>query len=393
MQILRPWPPSRGWGLFLGAAALGCAEDGGTPSGPGVERPTSAAVAGALSFRQLSAGESHTCGVTVQDKAYCWGNNGVGGTGGQLGDGTTTDRSRPVAVGGGHEFKQISAGVDHSCGVTPDNRAYCWGVNRDGQLGDGTTGTRLTPVAVAGGRRFRQISAGNHHTCAVTPGDVAFCWGSSLYGVLGTGSGSTLTPARVAGGLRFRQVSAGFSHTCGATTDERGYCWGNNANYQLGKGTAGPGSSTPVAVVGDLEFRQVFAGSGYISPSSSDIAPDHALTCGVTLNDRAYCWGSGAGSATPVRIGDRRFPRISAGTQGCGITAAGGLYCWSLLGLNQVPGGGRRFLSVSVSGIGAHTCVVGTDNRAYCLGDNSDGQLGDGTTTSRTRLVPVASAI
>ncbi|HEX2219527.1 MAG TPA: hypothetical protein VHG35_12040 [Gemmatimonadales bacterium] len=381
---------SRALGLLLFAAAFGCREDGAAPTSPESEAaPATAAVAGALPFRHVSAGESHTCGVTPGDKAYCWGNNGAG----RLGDGTTTARSRPVPVAGGLSFQQVSAGVNHSCGVTTDQRAYCWGVNHDGQLGNGTTTTSLTPVPVAGTRRFRQISAGDHHTCAVTPANVAFCWGSSLYGVLGTGGGSTLTPVRVAGGLEFRQVSAGFSHTCGATTDERGYCWGNNSNYQLGNGTAGDGSSTPVAVAGGHKFRQVFAGSGYISPSSSDVAPDHALTCGVTTADHAYCWGSGAGSADPVRIGDRRFPRISAGTQGCGVTGAGGLYCWSLLGLVHVPSGGRRFESVSVSGVGGHTCVVGTNDRAYCWGDNSDGQLGDGTTTSRTKPTAVAGPI
>src|SRR5512133_1539824 len=60
---------------------------------------------------------------------------------------------------------QLSTGDAHTCGVTTDNRAYCWGVNEYGRLGDGTTGDRLTPVAVVGGLPFRQISAGANHTC------------------------------------------------------------------------------------------------------------------------------------------------------------------------------------------------------------------------------------
>src|SRR5437016_14524115 len=64
-------------------------------------------------------------------------------------------------------FQQVSAGFSHNCGLTLDGRAYCWGQNEAGQLGDGTTLQRLTPVAVAGGLRFRQVSAGARHTCAL----------------------------------------------------------------------------------------------------------------------------------------------------------------------------------------------------------------------------------
>ncbi|MGH7525878.1 MAG: hypothetical protein ACREMX_04165, partial [Gemmatimonadales bacterium] len=66
-----------------------------------------------------------------------------------LGDGTTTTRLTPVAVTAGLRFRQVSARYGHTCGVTLGNRAYCWGSNSDGQLGDGTTITRLTPVRVA----------------------------------------------------------------------------------------------------------------------------------------------------------------------------------------------------------------------------------------------------
>ncbi|HET9274776.1 MAG TPA: hypothetical protein VFN96_01765, partial [Gemmatimonadales bacterium] len=68
-------------------------------------------------------------------------------------------------------FRTISAGGFHSCGVTTDDRAYCWGYNQFGQLGDGTNVNRMVPTRVAGGLAFRQVSAGSHHTCGVTTGD------------------------------------------------------------------------------------------------------------------------------------------------------------------------------------------------------------------------------
>ena len=379
---------------LLLAAALGCGDDGIAPTSPEAQpAPATGVLAVPLSFRQVSAGTQHTCGVTTDDKAYCWGENGSGApNGGQLGDGTTTDRHVPVPVAGGLRFLLVSAGVEHTCGVTTDNRAYCWGRNDSGQLGDGTTNTALTPVAVAGGRRFRTISSGEHHSCAVNMVDVAFCWGTNHFNVLGTGGGSSFIPVRVAGGLKFRNVSAGFSHTCGATTDNRGYCWGNNANFQIGDGTSTLASRPkPVAVKGGLSFRQVFAGSGYISPSSDDPAPDHAISCGITTTNRAYCWGSGAASSTPVQApGSRRYNAISAGTQSCGVTLVGVIYCWTSETSVQVPAGGIRFLRVSTSGIGSHACAVSTDNRALCWGNNSQGQLGDGTTTPHSTPKPVS---
>jgi alpha-tubulin suppressor-like RCC1 family protein len=133
----------------------------------------------------------------------------------------------------------VSAGDSHTCGATTDQRGYCWGGNWSGQLGDGTFTRRPTPVPVVGGRTFRQLSAGSNHTCGVNPFDRAFCWGANGRGQLGDGTTTQrLTPVRVLGGLRFRQVSASeMRHTCGATTDNLAYCWGQNDNGELGDGT------------------------------------------------------------------------------------------------------------------------------------------------------------
>jgi alpha-tubulin suppressor-like RCC1 family protein len=108
-------------------AALGCRDDARSPTSP--QEPTAPALAttsaSTLSFSQISAGSSHTCGVTTDNRAYCWG----GGT--ALGDGKNVTSSKPVAVAGGLRFVQVSAGATHTCGVTTDDRAYCWGNNED----------------------------------------------------------------------------------------------------------------------------------------------------------------------------------------------------------------------------------------------------------------------
>lgn len=372
-------------------AALGCGEETQAPTAPETDPTLQIATAAVLPFRQVSAANQHTCGLTTDDRAYCWGQ-------GFLGDGNDLRMERrPVAVLGGLQFAQISAGGAHTCGLTPEKRAYCWGSNQSGQLGDGTTQTRLSPVAVAGGLSFRQLRAGGIHTCGVTTANVAYCWGAG--GVVGDGTTvQRSTPTVVAGGLSFRQVVAGAFHTCGTTTTNRAYCWGRNAEGQLGIGTFGNrnGTVAPAAVLGGLSFRQVLAGGGH--------------SCGVTTNDRAYCWGYNAfgelGNGTmsgrqtrPVAVvGGLQFQWLSpGGDHTCGTTLTNKAYCWGRNFWGNIGDGtttnrtrptavvgGLQFSMISTTGWN-HSCGVTTGARAYCWGYNGGGALGDGTEIQRLR--------
>lgn len=361
-------------------AALGCREDAESPTAPDEPAPalttTSAQV---LSFRQVSAGFFHTCGVTTANVAYCWGDNFFGA----LGDGTKTDRPTPFPVAGGRLFRQVTSGWTHTCGVALDDLTYCWGANNVGQLGDGTLTEHLTPGRVhASGLRFRRVTAGSGATCGVTGDNRAYCWGGNFVGNLGDGTTTNrLTPVAVAGAHRFRQVSTGGSYACGVTTSDVAYCWGWNDGGQLGDGTT-TNRLKPVAVAGGLQFRQVnTTGSSY--------------TCGTTQENRAYCWGQndhgrlGNGtlfqsSLTPTRVrgGPQfhgiRFRAVTAGLfNACGVTPENRAYCWgrgAFLGdgtttdsRTPVPVvGGFFFRQVDVGDGG--TCGVTIGNQAYCWG-------------------------
>ncbi|MFM7679064.1 MAG: RCC1 domain-containing protein, partial [Roseiflexaceae bacterium] len=142
-----------------------------------------------VTFASIKVGIIHACGLTSAGAAYCWGYNDYG----QLGDGTTTARNAPVAVSMpvGVTFASLAMGAYHSCGLTSAGAAYCWGFNADGgRLGDGTQTHRNTPVAVSmpSSVTFVSISAGAEHTCGLTSGGLVYCWGKNDIGQLGDGT-------------------------------------------------------------------------------------------------------------------------------------------------------------------------------------------------------------
>jgi alpha-tubulin suppressor-like RCC1 family protein len=257
-----------------------------------------------------------------------------------------------VPVAGGHRFRRVESGGVHTCGITdPDNLAYCWGLNDDGQLGDGTRTIRRTPVLVS----------------------------------------------RT---LHWRQLTLGLTHTCGVTTDFHAYCWGDNGSGQLGVDNSKADRLRPTPVAGGHQFDEIDAGFFY--------------TCAVTLDDRAFCWGS-AGSGqlgngktiarfTPRAVsGGLLFARVTAGTfNTCGQTRGHQAYCWGSNNRGELGDGTntRHLTPVAVTGGlafgqltagSSFTCGKTLQDEAYCWGANTEGELGNGTTSDRNTPTPVSA--
>ena len=315
-------------------------------------------VPGDLRFAQLSTYGRHTCGITLDGKAYCWGYNGWG----SLGSGSSASQSAtPQAVAGNLKFRAVSAGADHTCGVTTDNKAYCWGNNDWRQLGTGTVYSG-TPVLVSNTLSFAKITAGTSFTCGITTGGATYCWGANSIGQIGDGGKISYgnvyvsTPQQVVGGQTFQSVTLGNQFACALTVVGQGFCWGSN-NSKFGNGSSGTDSSTPVQMGGGVLFQSISAGYGH--------------ACGVTTTQLVYCWGANGSGQLGSTVANGSIP-VRAGTIEASEVAASGIG----------------------TGSGSHTCAISRDRlTVWCWGRNDTGQLGNGSTTAGATANPVPAIV
>jgi alpha-tubulin suppressor-like RCC1 family protein len=338
----------------------------------------------------ISSGAFHTCLVTTAAGAKCWGGNLFF----NLGDGTSDNRNMPVdVIGLTTGVNAVAAGYGHSCAITTAGGVKCWGYNASGQLGNGTTMDSSTPVDVSGlpGGAIA-IAAGNVHTCVITAAGGAKCWGGNGSGQLGNGTTvDSSTPVDVSGLTSgVTAIVAANYHTCAITTAGGAKCWGRNAFGQLGDGTT-TDRLTPTDVAG------LTSGVAAISAGSNH-------ECAVTSSGAAKCWGyndygqlgngTNTSSSTPVDVTGLSAGVTAVSTGGdhsCAVLSTGDPRCWGNDSWGQLGNGtitdsnipvivsGLKDSVAAISAGWLHTCALTTLGSVKCWGNNAVGQLGIGT--------------
>jgi alpha-tubulin suppressor-like RCC1 family protein len=391
---------------------------------------------------QVAAGGSHTCAVVSTGQVECWGFNNPG----SVGDGTSgLDRGLPTLVIGltdgpqqvsegqaegcaitqsldvscwgsrdGTDFQahtsaqpvtsltgkaaQTSAGEIDACVLSVAGALRCWGTNGNGEDGDGTTSPNPTPQPVTNmASGVVSVSTGED-ACSVVQPNQLFCWGYGHLGELGNNSNqSSDVPVQVFA-LGKQIAGPAFDQACAIGTNAAALCWGRNGRGELGDGTTND-SKIPVKVNGlPATPVQIAVGGSLISNSFS---------CAVLVTGRVFCWGDnqagelGNGSTanrslTPVKVQlSAGAKEVVTGTQhACALLTTGDVQCWGDNSFGQLGNGSSASESnvpVTVSNLGSQAIQISSDDVestcallatspqiVQCWGRNGADELGDG---------------
>lgn len=379
-------------------------------------------------FMAVAAHADMSLALASNGQLYSWGNNDYG----QLGDGSYDNRATPVEVSiSGVVFTQIAVASTHALALAADGSIYSWGKNNSGQLGDGSNVDKLVPIladtsGIAGSKVFVSIAAGSWYSSGyslgVTNDGSVYGWGENSYDQLGDGTSVdqttpvALSTSNVAAGVKFAAVTSGFGHSLALTSDGRIYGWGLNW-----EGAIGDGSYT------DHPIPVLISPSGPMSSESVvaiSAGPNHSLA--LTAAGELFAWGSGhtgslgngsrADVNSPSAVATSSFPvdinfrSIAAGANtSVAISTGGQLFSWGYngdgqLGLGIAPLWQPTPLAVSTSSLPInttfssiavgfdHTLALSSEGLIYAWGNNSKGQLGDGTQSLSAVPVPVSNA-
>lgn len=363
LVLLWPGTAAYAWGYNF-SGQLG---DGTTDDSPIAMPVLRSGAFAETTLTSITGASFHTLTATSDGRIYGWGYNGDG----ELGDGSVNDRPTPgeAFMDGALNGKTVIAlshGSLHSLALTADGLVYAWGYNGSGQLGDGTDFDHSIPMPVdasgaLAGKFVIAIAGGDDHSLALTSEGKVYAWGRNDFGQLGDGTttrSDSPVPVSTLGALAGKTVVAiggGHSHSLALTSEGLIYAWGFNQNGQLGDGTTA-NSSEPVAVTmsGVLNGKTVTAIAA---------GGDHNIV--LVSDGHVYGWGrddygqlgddSTLQSNTPVAVD-------TTGTFGAKTI-------------------------VAISAGHTHSLALSSDGKLFAWGNNSSGQLGDGTTINR--VIPV----
>jgi len=382
--------------------------------------------AATLIYRTVDAGGFNACGITPSAQAYCWGFNGDG----QLGTGNNNNRNIPTPINANLTFRQISGGRYHTCGITLSGIGYCWGDNHDGRLGTGDQQSSLIPKQVATGLTFQSIAAGRVQSCGLALSGLVYCWGFNQEGEVGAhippADSVIIVKPRPISGQSFKSLSVGGLHACAIDLNDQLWCWGFNNYGQLGTSApnANPWTLNNTLVGTGADTSRISLPVPVSIPAGvsswKSVAAGYRHTCAIANTGTTYCWGEnqsgqlgdGVGVSTnptytPTAVSGS-YTEISAGfNHTCAIDASGAGYCWGSnadgklgiagAGIFSTPtavSGGKLFQHISAGetlSCGITNASGGqTANVAFCWGDNSYGELGDGTNNSTSAPTKIA---
>ncbi|DAC19080.1 MAG TPA: hypothetical protein HA276_00610, partial [Candidatus Poseidoniaceae archaeon] len=372
--------------------------------------------ASALAYanNKVATGNAQSCGILANGSLMCWGGgDNWGAQGNGLASNSNLQSPSWVDLGAGLTAESVAFGQHYGCAVLSDGSLKCWGKNDDGQIGDGTSEDKHSPVAVSlgAGRTADAVAMGNAHTCALLDNGSVQCWGDDTWGDLGNGAGVTdrLSPSEYVdfgAGRTAVALDVGTDHSCAVLDNGSLMCWGRDHKGQLGNG------GTTTADQHSPAFVDLGTGRTAVAVSTG-----HIHTCAILDDGSLKCWGSdddgrlGNGAVTgdqpsPVLVdlgaGRTAVAVVAAMYNTCAILDDGSLKCWGSDSQGQLGNGasttadqpspvsvglgtGRTAVAINIYAL--HACAILDDASMKCWGLDATGTLGNGAGTT-TQHVP-----
>ena len=354
----------------------------------------------------ITIADLHVCAIDIAGDGFCWGWQDNG----QLGDNTgTTDRHAPVAIKSPYKWRNLSAGVRSSCGITTENELYCWGAGSYYRLGTGSTANSNTPLKVSTSEKFKYVEGGRDYFCALSINNDLYCWGRNEHGQIGDNKVGVdrQTPYLVMSDVH--SFGAGLAQMCALKNSGKAYCTGNAEHGRLGNATSASVTfDAPTAVMTNFRWLKNMPYDLFMKPSSNQLdlswtAPEgmsefviirkeneeitDELTDGVN-----YTVNTVVGDSKVVYVGTAANFTDSSLTNGkqyhYKIFAHDGTRIYQtpapMLGI-ATPQHNQR-ISTSYS----NSCAVDANNKAYCWGTDNHGALGSNNQPSSDRSTPLA---
>lgn len=347
-----------------------------------------------IGAKGIAAGSSHTTSVRTDGTVWSWGSNSLG----QLGDGNSGIDVRavtPVKVSGLEGVDSVADGNGFVYAVKADGTAWAWGINSGAQLGDGTTTQRNLPVQISGLTNVKAVDAGDFYGAALKHDGTVWLWGGCI-SLISDNFGVSLTPIQLNGIANVSAISAGPGHVLMLKSDKTVWALGGNSRGQLGDGST-TARHTPVQVPG--------------LSNVAGIATGEELSVALKEDGTVWAWGNNRNgqlgpnggpmdfdpNPNPVQVtGLPTITNIAAGENFIlAIANDGTVWSWgsnsnfqlgqgTSISENPVPKQIPNFGNVvAISGGRDHSAALKSDGSVWCWGANSQGELGDGSTTIR----------